>query len=969
MGSDFEYEFVPHLDSGGNDIGRLGAGMSIEEMKELADATPDCVGFNSNGWFKHTLLPRDRWGRWTSDPNLGFYVKLAPATLDVPQADVTGIRSSAETLLAVGTSLGTGYTSDPPVELVAQPLSELIAAGSMPQYDLYTRLLGAVSDGQLTMNAELLGPDYAVVGQVANSLLDVFVPIRNVNIEFAKGQPGMVGAPGAEVKSTPDQDGNLATPEDHAVKVSGDVNILGTTGAKLQYADFFQYKGKAHAAVKFVFANPLGIGTFLPGVPLIGGLQLSGPTIIVATASTLYDPTLDSGINEGFNFFGNLLIAESNDEALRFIGGMFGVQELAVHAAVDTSKTTPEYILEAAVQRDIPIVDGADFKLRFTRSDIGIAIKGKPPEPSVAMSNDLVVTLRAGDEDTHLVFTGGVKLEPESITAMFTMNGTGRSPEGALSGSVHNTGEWREPFGIPGVVIRQMAAQLGFTYAPPWIDNVGVHGNLRIGDVDGSISVLVDSNDADNFVLAGSVERITMLEMMSAVSPKTFLAYQAVPGDLRSTFDEIVAVAVENAKVSIVPSATSIGGVHFRDEGFTVMGTLVAWGWRASLFVNADPFDGLSVRGDMDPLDILGILKVTGAAGQPAPRLRLKLSPSAAPELHISGKVALLGLEQEVLIEAKQSGLQFAFNQDVPGILTTALGVALADGRFGATGSIRFNLNLTAPTPFGNVKLVNVGFAADAVIDAGRDVGFLGSIGGSFRFYGSKVNFGTLQIRAAPKDFRALYDLVVMRIRDDAEALFGPIFGTLSQWADAVKDGAIAFAGEVAVVAKNVYRASAAAAADAYRSLGKTATDAAKGLKSAYGLGARGAAKALKEAEYAAGEVANALDDAYGASAKVAADAMKYAGYGVDEVGKSLRTVYNASAQGVADALQHAGYAVDETGAFLRETYNYGADTLNSVLTGAGYAASEVEGFFDTLGGAFASFFDPDDTPLNPSNW
>ena len=131
-------------------------------------------------------------------------------------------------------------------------------------------------------------------------------------------------------------------------------------------------------------------------------------------------------------------------------------------------------------------------------------VKGTPPEPSIAMSNDLVLTLIEKGEETHLVFTGGVKLEAESITGSFTMNGTGRSPEGTLSGKVQNTDEWREPFGIPGVVIRQFATQVGFTYLAPWVDNVGCHANMKIGDVDGSVSILIDTNDPDQFVLAGT---------------------------------------------------------------------------------------------------------------------------------------------------------------------------------------------------------------------------------------------------------------------------------------------------------------------------------------------------------------------------------------------------------------------------------------------------------------------------------
>jgi hypothetical protein len=473
--------------------------------------------------------------------NGAAWAENAPHLLPPPLPSSTGqyreaVRSIAERLAQEGHSLGTGYASDPPEELPAKPLSELIAARAMPQYDLYTRLQAAVQDGRLTFDPSLLSTDYAAIVDLAGTLVDIFAPIRNVKVEFAQGEPGMIGAPGMEVKTEPAQDDNLATPEDHAVKVSGDVTLYGLE-ARLEYADFFHYKGKPHCSFKFLFADSMGLDRFLPDLPLIGGLVLSSPIIIAATASTLYDPGLDSGINEGFNFFGGLQVADSDDEALKFVGGLLRVRELAVHAAVDTSDASPEYVLEGAVQRDITLLDGESFRLRFTRSDVTYAIQGKPPEPSVTLSHDLVVTLREKDQDTHLVFTGGIKLEAESITGMFTMNGTGRSPEGALSGSVQNTGEWREPFGIPGVVIRQMAVQMGLSYLAPWIDNIGVHGNLKIGDVDGSISVLVDVNDPDQFVLAGSTDRITMLELMSAVSPATLAAFQALSSDLKSTLN------------------------------------------------------------------------------------------------------------------------------------------------------------------------------------------------------------------------------------------------------------------------------------------------------------------------------------------------------------------------------------------------------------------------------------------------
>ncbi len=630
---------------------------------------------------------------------------------------------------------------------------------------------------------------------------------------------------------------------------------------------------------------------------------------------------------------------------MRFIGGLLAVKVLAVLGAVDTSdELNKKIILEAAVQRDITLLDGAGFKLRFTRSDVGIEISGKPPEPTVSMSQDLVITLQQDGKDTHLVFTGGIKVQAESISGFFTMNGTGRHPEGGLTGEVQSTGEWREPFGIPGIVIRQMAVQLGGTYVPPWIDNVGVHGNLKIGDIDGSISVLVDSNDPDQFVLAGATDRLTMLQIMSAMSPATFIAYQAIPGSLKTTLNNVVGVKLEDVKINIVPSATSIGGVHFRDEGITIMGKLTAWGWKASVFLNVDTFDGITARGDMDPVNLLDVFKITGAQNDPAPILRMQVSPHSTPYLFFSAKIYLLGLSREMRIEANEKGLNFLFQEKWGNILTNKLTCSYGNGNFEAGGSIDFNLNVKIPTKFGDIQLVDVGLNTSAVIKAGKDHGFFLSANGSFRFYGQNVTMPELKLTIAPSDFKALYNQVVKLIRDEAVELFGPIFKTLGEWVNAVSQGVIAFSGEVADVAKNIYNATADEAVQAYKTLKKGANAAAQGLKNVYRLGSQQAANALKKANYAVQDVASALEGAYRLGSREMAKVLKGAGYTAHQVGSAIKGLYSLSSKGMAIALRYAGYGINDIGKAVKSAYNLSSKALAHALRGAGYGANQVAG-------------------------
>ncbi|GBG61862.1 hypothetical protein CBR_g23815 [Chara braunii] len=69
-----EWVFVPFFDSDGNDISRV-AGTPAERRAVAVSLREKCVAYNTNGWMKHTLLPRDKWYKWTDNEREGLYVK------------------------------------------------------------------------------------------------------------------------------------------------------------------------------------------------------------------------------------------------------------------------------------------------------------------------------------------------------------------------------------------------------------------------------------------------------------------------------------------------------------------------------------------------------------------------------------------------------------------------------------------------------------------------------------------------------------------------------------------------------------------------------------------------------------------------------------------------------------------------------------------------------------------------------
>lgn len=72
----YKYVYYPMLDSPGNNIRQnVFQKGNVDELKRSCDAYAHCVGFNTNGWLKHQILPSAQWKAWGVDPHKGLYVK------------------------------------------------------------------------------------------------------------------------------------------------------------------------------------------------------------------------------------------------------------------------------------------------------------------------------------------------------------------------------------------------------------------------------------------------------------------------------------------------------------------------------------------------------------------------------------------------------------------------------------------------------------------------------------------------------------------------------------------------------------------------------------------------------------------------------------------------------------------------------------------------------------------------------
>ena len=69
------FDFTPFMDSPSGDL-RKSSGGNVDEYAEECNKDIDCLGFNSNGWLKKTIVSdKSKWNKWTRDSSLGFYLK------------------------------------------------------------------------------------------------------------------------------------------------------------------------------------------------------------------------------------------------------------------------------------------------------------------------------------------------------------------------------------------------------------------------------------------------------------------------------------------------------------------------------------------------------------------------------------------------------------------------------------------------------------------------------------------------------------------------------------------------------------------------------------------------------------------------------------------------------------------------------------------------------------------------------
>ena len=357
---------------------------------------------------------------------------------------------------------------------------------------------------------------------------------------------------------------------------------------------------------------------------VLDGLKFSNTALILASSddrnfalTRVQAQRSDVAIIRGLNFFAGMNLSGLGVDAL------LGITSLNVYTAI--SGKPADLVIEASIDGSFDLGKGVAF------GDIRFRLKPAPSDFSLTLMGTVTAILN----NSVLRFIGGMEVKPRSAEFQATMLGI-----------------WQDPFDAKGVSIANVAIELGMSFPPP-LPTVGIAGTLQIGEFQGVVAVKFDSAMPSRSMLAIAFNRLYFMDVIGTFCGTA--VKQAIPASLAKT---VLDIGFENVKIYIVPQLTTIGELKF-EQGTQLEGTMYFWGLRAYGYLKIDYLDGVEVKGDVEPINLAGIFKLTGATGKPKPSLYLKVSPKTVPNLDISGAVELLGIRSETQIRLSDSGFTF----------------------------------------------------------------------------------------------------------------------------------------------------------------------------------------------------------------------------------------------------------------------------------------------------------------------
>ncbi len=858
--------------------------------------------------------------------------------------DFHGLKRKADAFARVGKVLGQGMPTAR-TNLAYKALSQWIAEGNLAHYNLMNQLTSAIYDGDLYLSPKVLGYAYAdIVEHIP--VLDIFTPIQNPKGGFFQSPPSHIGNSGMILDEEPEEYAKLSRVDDYSLKIAGDVRLLGQYEAKLAYADFSYIHGSPQCAFKYQLKQSLPLDVIVPAVSLVSGLELEQATLIASSSAQLFDPELDSHMEVGLNFFGNVDSRNSRNPRLAFMNQAFNIGIISLQGIRDPRACHLQSHLPA-----VTLLNSPTLSLSLSRASLHIALLGQPTLAHIGLRQDLRLSLHYGEQSDHLYFNGGMVLAPQRISNAYSMNGKAQS-DALDKGRVFNQRSWHKPLGIQGLSIHDLSLQLDCQYADDWLQQLAIHGSLEIGSHRRHVALLFDHQQPDHYALCGDMQGLTLAVLLAQLAPNAYVNYVTELKSGRKLFKQLMNNPFLEGQLHIVPKAGRIKGLNFATSGVHLSAQLLLWGMPVYVQAQIDAKTGMQLHINLEP-STLGEVFSLKADNSTSPMLSCTLDQQQRLAMHVDAQLAVFNITHQGQLRAHPKGLRFKFAQTLAEIGDIQLQCTYRQQQFFARGLINLWLNLDLNSDYGCVPLRHINCSLQSKIYMSATGQFKAKLKGYFVLWGEVLRLEPLHLCVAPRDFHSLRQRVLKHVQDHANTLLGGLNLSFEDWQQQIRANNIQLNGSIAAVSQGLYQRSAASSASVYRHMGKNAETTVSDLSQFYPHDAAHIAHALAEAGFSASENLNALESHFALGAANAAMSLKKAGFPLNELAPLLAKYYALDDQALITVLKNADYALSDMVASLAAFDKLEPQSLKRLLTQAGFSRQAIRAFFKTLGGDF----------------
>ncbi len=445
------------------------------------------------------------------------------------------------------------------------------------------------------------------------------------------------GIPGIETFKVTDFDAGVTVETINGKQVTqldlnGELHFLGRS-LKSVVKIVQNEKGEKGVYINAPLTKDKTLSDILPALKgdFFDGLMFKEAAFFVSSID-FRDTQQDVMVKKGLSFLAKVPLTGSLKEVGKFLGS-----------------SNQDFTLFGKIMPENPTL--SEFGIILTKGTVDPSAKFSLGELSLAISGSGSFSML-----TNVIF----RPEPQQVydfTGKIALN----NADATANLSAFMDGTWNNPFGLQGWSIANPALEMGILYGSPGIPTeFGGGAHVIISNkLDLSVYFKVDAA-LKNIAFDGTA--------VGAVSPLDMIKLVAQAWGIRLINAEFADITLKNLRARYAPKDTLIGS-HLIGMGLSAAADMDIFGKTAHLDIHADT-GGVSALAELDPLDVGGVLRVTGRGEDKKPKIDIAfpfLQPDKAHFL-VTGKFEIPDFYfVESYFKLDKRGIEFNFESNMGG--------------------------------------------------------------------------------------------------------------------------------------------------------------------------------------------------------------------------------------------------------------------------------------------------------------